>query len=400
MNFSDDRTAPLSTSYPPPTPPTPAARRRRPLLIGIAAATTGAVLGAAVAAPVAWVVAEHATTSGAITDELIEGSDRAEDGSEPVPGWGGNQTPDFPGTSTAHAFDDATADEATGVVLIDVAAAGRRGAGTGWVLDDSGLVVTNYHVVSGSSEVKVTDAATGESYGATVVGHDASADVALLQVEDAEGLSEVTLDDDGDPAVGDEVTAVGNPSGQGRLSASDGAVVDLDEDIQTTDPLTRATSALDGLIQTDAYVVRGFSGGVLLDDEGEVLGITTAASSGGRAESYAVPIEEALEVVEQIQSDEESGSVQIGPNPYLGVRAAGSGTVQVAGVEEGGPAAEAGIAPGSVITALDGKPVADFAELQTALADLEPGDDTTITWVGPGGAEQEASVTLDTSPLN
>ncbi|QYJ05552.1 S1C family serine protease [Nocardioides panacisoli] len=392
-----------SSSYPPPPPPAaPApARRRGPVLIGIAAAATGAVLGAALAAPVAWVVADHTLTSTSAGDELVEGAD-GQDGPRGItPEWGQGQSPDLPGTTNSSSFEDATEEESTGVMLIDVAANGSRGAGTGWVVDDSGLVVTNYHVVSGSNEVRATDAATGDSWTASVVGHDAEADVALLQLEDADDLTEVTLDDDGDPAVGDDVTAVGNASGQGFLSASDGAVVGLGQDIETTNPATGATSPLSGLIQTDARVVQGFSGGVLIDDEDEVVGITTAASAGrGAAQSYAVPIEDALDIVDQIRADDESGSVQIGPGAYLGISVAGNGQVRVQGVQEDGAAAEAGLEPGSTITGLDGQDVTDFARLQEILRGLEPGDTTTLTWTGPGGAQQDASITLGESPQN
>lgn len=390
-----------TSAYPPP-PPWPArpGRRRATALVAVASAVTGAVLGVGVAAPVAWVVAESAAVDSEVGDHLVPGGADRPQAEGAMPEWGAGRSPAFPGASDGAAFEDATAEEATGVVVIEVAAADRRGAGTGWVLEQSGLVVTNYHVVAGSSEVTATGG-SGESWDAEVVGHDASADVALLQLDDAEGLPTVSLDDDGDPTVGDEVTAVGNAAGQGRLSASDGCVVSLEEDIRTANPGTRSTSPLTGLIRSDARVVPGFSGGVMLDDEGEVVGITTAASAGGGpAESYSVPIEDALDVVDRIRAGDESGSVQIGPGAYLGVSVAGSGGLHVAEVQPGTPAAEAGLTAGSSIAGLAEHGLRDFADLRRALAGFEPGDRTTISWIDPSGARQQATITLGESPRN
>jgi S1-C subfamily serine protease len=414
------REIPTAAAIPPPPPPAappagwmyhqqpaPRPRKQRSLLlpVGIAAVVTGAVLGAGVAIPVTWAVAEQAPAA----------SGGAEAGQQPgVPDQGGSdglvpddlgpwsgEVPGQPDQTGNGSFEDATSEQSTGVVLVDVATPNGEGAGTGWVLDESGVVVTNYHVVASSTAITVTDPATGTSYEAAVLGRDASADVAVLQLADASDLTPVTLDDDEDPAVGDDVTAVGNPGGQGFLSASSGDVVALDQSITTTDPAGGSAHPLEGLIETDAYVVGGFSGGVLLDDEGEVVGITTAASSGGPAESYAVPIEDAIDVVEEIQADDESGSVVIGPNAYLGISVdTSAGGVAIVGVEQGGPAADAGIARGSVITALDGTPVQSLDELQAVLAEHEPGDEVAISWTDASGAAQEGTVTLAESPVN
>lgn len=370
------------------------------MVVGIAAATVGAVLGAGIAAPVAWAVWHH---SGQVAagDRLLDeggGAEQPEFAPPQPPGGGGQRG--FPGAADTSEFADATAEQAEGVVLIEVASPDGVGAGTGWVLDADGLVVTNNHVVSGSSEITVTDATTGASYDAEVLGRDVTADVALLGLTGADDLAEVALDDDGDPALGDEVTAVGNPGGRGSLAASAGRVTDLSEDIETTDPATGARSELEDLIQTDARVVGGFSGGVLLDEEGEVVGITSAATAGGPAESYAVPIGDALAVVEQIEDGDPTGTVQLGPRPHLGVSVAGTGRVEVAEVADGGAAADAGVTEGAVITGLDGREVRDFSDLERILADLESGEATTLSWQDPSGAAHRATVTLGESPLN
>jgi S1-C subfamily serine protease len=419
MSDSDQNPTHEHASIPPPPPGPPAAygyptppqpkRRNLALPLGIAAAVTGAVLGGAVAAPVTWALAEqHAdVTEPAEQDgqyalpEQPEGGDGSggltPDGLGP---WSGDR-PGQPGESSNRSFQEASADESTGVVLIDVETPGGQGAGTGWVVDESGVVVTNYHVVSDSTRVAVTDPATGETYDADVVGRNAEADVALLRLSDASGLTAVDMDDDGDPAVGDEVTAVGNPGGQGFLSASSGSVVALEQNITTRNARGGSAQPLEGLIETDTYVVGGFSGGVLLDDEDEVVGITTAASAGGPAESYAVPIEDALDVVEQIVDGDESGDVVIGPGAYLGITVAdSSGPVTVADVEAEGPAAAAGLASGDVITAVDGQRVGSLTDLRDVLSGLEPGDDVPVAWTDGSGARQEGTVTLGESPVN
>ncbi len=420
MPTSDENPTQQYQQLPPPPPAPPAAygypqppqqkRRNLALPIGLAAAVTGAVLGGAVAAPVTWALAEqHAAGSsdqgGAYALPEQPGDDSGSDGSgglspDELGPWSGT-VPGQPGESSNRSFEDATAEESTGVVLIDTTTPAGRGAGTGWVVDASGTVVTNYHVVSSSTQVTVTDPATGESYDADVVGRDASADVALLKVADASDLATVDLDDDGDPVVGDEVTAVGNPNGQGHLSSSAGTVVALDQNITTRNAQGGSPQPLEGLIQTDAYVVGGFSGGVLLDDEDEVVGITTAASAGGPTESYAVPIEDAIDVVEQIVEGDESGDVVIGPGAYLGITVAdSSGPVTVAEAEADGPATEAGVTSGDTIVALDGTRVGSLADLREVLAGLEPGDDVSMTWTDGAGGQQQGTVTLGESPLN
>ena len=121
-----------------------------------------------------------------------------------------------------------------GVVLIDTVLryAGARGAGTGVVLTSSGQIMTNYHVVEGTTSITVTVASTGTTYMATVVGHDQTHDVALLQLEDASGLDTVAVDRD-PVAVGDQVTAVGNAGGTGSLTAADGKVTALNATVTT-----------------------------------------------------------------------------------------------------------------------------------------------------------------------
>jgi S1-C subfamily serine protease len=323
---------------------------------------------------------------------------------------GGSTLPGTGSTGTA-TLDTTTASAAqqTGVVLISTVLGyqSAEAAGTGVVLTSDGLVVTNNHVVEGATEITVTIGATGESYTATVVGTDATADVAVLQLQDAAGLTTVALDDDDTVAVGDAVTAVGNAEGGGVLIAADGTVTGLEESITTQSEGVSAGESLTGLIEVDADVVSGDSGGPLLDDEGEVIGITTAASSGSTdITGYAIPIGDVLDVVTQIVAGQDTDAITLGYPAFLGVQiattpggAAASGAT-IAGVVEGTPAAQAGLAAGDTVTAVDGSAVADGDALSAALAGHVPGDQVTLTWTTAGGTTQTATVTLVAGPAD
>ncbi len=349
-------------------------------------------------------------------------------------GWSGGSGSGGSGGSAATITDTtaATDTQQAGVVLITTTLGyqSAEAAGTGIVLTSDGLVLTNNHVVEGSTEISVTVAATGETYAATVVGTDSTHDVAVLQLADASGLTTAPLDDDGDVAVGDAVTAVGNAEGGGTLVAADGTVTALDESITTSSSGGSEGEALTGLIEIDADVVSGDSGGPLLDDEGEVIGMTTAASSGSAdITGYAIGIEDALDVATDIIAGTDTDTITLGYPAFLGVELAtsastgsltgpatgfggrgstdGSGTLAttggatLAGVIDGTPAAQAGLAAGDVVTAVDGTAVASGDELSAALAAKAPGDQVTITWTdAQTGASQTATVTLVEGPAD
>lgn len=325
------------------------------------------------------------------------------------------------GTTTSSSVDSdpATAAESRGVALVDTVVSGGEAAGTGIVLTADGEVLTNYHVVEGSTSIRVTLPRNGRTYTATVVGADQSADVALLQLKGASGLTTARIDDD-TLAVGDAVTAVGNAGGTGSLTAADGTVTDLSSSITTQSEGDVAGERLTRLVETSADVVPGDSGGPLLDAQGEVVGIDTAASSGSEIDGYAVPIDTALAVVTQIRSGEETSAVRIGPAAFLGVQVvtaaqggsaygygygradattAGSGAT-IAGVVDGGAAAAAGLAAGDTVTAVGSTAVASASDLTDALASSNPGDRVRITWTTDDGSSASASVTLGSSPLN
>jgi len=174
-----------------------------------------------------------------------------------------------------------------------------EGAGTGIVLDDEGHVLTNAHVVSGATEVTVTLAGDSRGRSAEVVGTDPDNDIAVLRVDDADGLQSATFADGG-IQVGDQVVAIGNALAlEGGPSVTEGIVSALGRSIQTQ------SGTLTGLIQTDAAISSGNSGGPLVDAYGEVVGVNTAvASSGGGVEAsnigFVISIDRALEVARQL----------------------------------------------------------------------------------------------------
>jgi len=328
-------------------------------------------------------------------------------------------------TSTVNS-EPATAEESTGVVLIDTVLTDGEAAGTGIVLTGNGEILTNYHVVEGSTSIKVTVMGTGKAYTATVVGHDQTDDVALLQLKSASGLTTATIDDD-TVSTGNKVTAVGNAGGTGTLTAATGTVTALRASITTESEGSTAGESLKSLIETDADVVPGDSGGPLLDAQGEVIGIDTAASSGTEIDGYAIPIERALTIVKTILSGHETTTVAIGAKAYLGVEISSdtattynsngygqsrggydgpddtsyqsSTGATVAGVVDQGPAADAGLMAGDTITAVAGDAITSADDLTTALAGHEPGDTVKVTWTDSSGSSHTATATLGSSPL-
>lgn len=307
------------------------------------------------------------------------------------PSWASGQQPT---TSDQSAATAASADLQVGVVTIATTLGYQNAsaAGTGMVLTANGLVLTNNHVIEGSTSIEVTVESTGQTYTAVVVGTDAASDVALLQLQDASGLATVALDDDGGVTAGDAVTAVGNAEGGGDLLAATGGVTALDQ------TMSASGETLSGLIQFSAAVVPGDSGGPVLDDEGEVIGMTTAASSSTvDTVAYAIDIEDALVIAHQIQSGGDSDTVTIGYPAFLGVLLGADSSV--VGVLDGTPAATAGLAAGDVITAVDGVPVS--SSLSALLATYSPGDTVTLTWtVASSGESTSAPVTLIAGPAD
>ncbi|RHA39530.1 S1C family serine protease [Cellulomonas rhizosphaerae] len=210
------------------------------------------------------------------------------------------QAPTWPGVSTVSASGVVTVTALTEDASGQVSAAA---AGTAMILTSDGVALTNNHVIEGASAIQVTDPSSGQSWTATVVATDARADVAVLQLADASDLATVTLDDDSGAAVGDDVTAVGNAEGEGSLVAASGSVVALEQTVTTS------TESVSGLLAFSSPVVEGDSGGPVFDDEGEVVGMTTAMATDGRyTVAYAIAISDALVVARQLDPSLSAGA--------------------------------------------------------------------------------------------
>jgi S1-C subfamily serine protease len=271
-------------------------------------------------------------------------------------------------------------------------------AGTGLVLTSGGEVVTNHHVVADATSVKATVMSTGKTYTAKVVGTDPTSDVAVLQLVDASGLDTVTPDQDS-VAAGDQVTAVGDGNGTtDYLSAAAGQVLAQDQSITTQAEATAAGESLTGLIEISSDVVGGYSGGATYDAEGEVLGMTTAASSGtSDIVGYAIPIATVLRIASDLESGVTNSAYSYGYPAFLGVGLA-SGTT-VGQVYDGTGAAEAGLAAGDTITSIDGTATGTTAKLRSVVAAHQAGDKVSVSWTDQGGTSHTGTLTLGKGPV-
>lgn len=296
-------------------------------------------------------------------------------------------------------------EDAPGILLVETVLGRRMGTGTGMVLSPGGLAVTNYHVVEDSSEVFVVEADTGERHTATVLGRDAEHDIAVLDVHGVADLPVASVSLDA-VARGDEVAAIGNGRGQGHLTAVRGTVLGTDRSIMAASEGSDEYSRLTGLIQTDADVVPGYSGGPVVDDDGQVVGVTVAASDGAGADEvdgFAIPLAVALGVVDQVLSGEETDTVSIGTDGALGVMVAADpeAGVVVMQVDAGSAAATIGLAPGDVVLAIDGESVDGNASRMSRLVnDHNVGDRITVTWRTQDGEVREAEAVLQEAVVN
>jgi S1-C subfamily serine protease len=278
------------------------------------------------------------------------------------------------------------------VVLIQT----PNGLGSGVVYDTKGNIVTNAHVV-GDETAFLVSASDGRQMAATLVGSFPVDDLAVIRAEHTD-LPPATFGDSSQLEVGTVVLAIGNPLGlqssvtEGIISATGRTVVEP------------GGAALPNTLQTSAAINPGNSGGALVDLTGAVVGIPTLAARdpgmGGAAPGigFAIPSNTAKEIARQFV---ENGRVVASHRAYLGVRPAkvrGAPGVLVYSVDEGGPAAQAGIKPGELIVEIDGKPTPDPAVLAAILAELQPGQTVNVALLNPDGSTRELSVTLGELP--
>ncbi len=272
-----------------------------------------------------------------------------------------------------------------------------RGLGSGFIIDPTGYVVTNHHVVKNAADITVV-LADGTRLPADVRGSDSKTDLALLKVEADQSLPYVEFADSDAARVGDWVLAVGNPFGLGGTVTA-GIVSARGRDIEA--------GPFDDFIQIDAPINRGNSGGPLFDVEGRVIGVNTSiySPSGGNVGiGFAIPADQAKPILAELKA---KGSVTRG---WLGVhiqpvsqevaqslgisRDAG---ILVAGVDKQGPAAEAGIRAGDVILQFGGKALDDFRELPHLVANTKAGSSVKLRILRQGD-ERTVSVKIGNMP--
>jgi S1-C subfamily serine protease len=290
--------------------------------------------------------------------------------------------------------------------------------GTGMVLTSTGEILTNNHVVAGSTSIKVRDIGNGRTYNASVVGYSDANDVAVLQLAGASGLSTVTIGNSDTAMAGQKVVALGNAEGKdGTPSVATGQISAIDASVDAQDQGSGTVEHLTNMIQTNANIEPGDSGGPLLNSQGQVIGMDTAAStdnSGGfgttssvTTTAFSIPINRAISIADQIKAGQASATVHIGPTGFLGVEVApdsagGLGQtnsgVPIEGVVGGTAAAAAGLGGGDTILSVDGQQVASGSALQTVMEGHHPADKVTITWSDTFGQTHTATVTLTAGP--
>ncbi|TDC88374.1 PDZ domain-containing protein [Actinomadura sp. 7K507] len=288
---------------------------------------------------------------------------------------------------------------------------GTRAAGTGIVFHPSGLVLTNNHVIKGATRIEGTDTDNRRTYTAQVVGYDRADDIAVIRLRGASGLKSAVFASGSAVNIGDTVTAVGNAGGKGgKPRVVTGKVTALEQAVTARDDSNGTTERLTGLIETNAPIKPGDSGGPLLNTDGKVIGINTAASADLSTDGpkerkdhrgYAIPSDRALAIARQIQRGEASTTVHIGRTAMLGVKVRSNRNTSgalVAEVVPGTPAETAGIPVGAAIITFAGRAVDSADSLTTLMLAHHPGDVVQVQWTTAQGARMSANVRLAEGP--
>jgi S1-C subfamily serine protease len=292
------------------------------------------------------------------------------------------------GSSTGHATTSANTVLSTSQItskvspgLVDVVSTlgdeNGEAAGTGMVLTSTGEVLTNNHVIDGATSISVTDIGNGRTYKASVVGYDKTQDVAVLQLQDASGLTTVSLGNSATVSTGQSVVAIGNAEGKGgQPSVATGSVTALNQSITASDDGSGSSEQLTGMIETNAPIEPGDSGGPLVNSAGQVVGMDTAASTSsetpsaqaanpgqpsqgqtgqsqsGQSQSsgtqaFSIPINEAVSIAAQIDGGKSSSSLHLGSTAFLGVEVSSTSTGSSTGSGSGAGGLGGGYGSGS-----------------------------------------------------
>jgi S1-C subfamily serine protease len=422
----------LPGSTPPERP-----RRRGRFLVYLAVA----VLAASVGAGVTGALDSQNTESGSgISSSDVPGPDANASGSG----------------SSASTLNSTAVEKKVEPGLVDITSTLRyqseTAEGTGMILSASGLVLTNNHVIDGATTVTAYLAVNSrQRYRARVVGYNATDDVALLQLVGAAGLTTVRFGDSAQVTLGTPVLALGNAQGRGGVTPVKGIINALNRSIQASDDGSGTTEYLNHMLQTDAGIQQGDSGGALANNAGQVIGMITAANTSASSQSgrpggtlgFAIPINSALSIARQIAGGQSSSTVYIGLPGFLGVEVAQSTSANprqqasdeqqsssgpVPGGRQGrcqgsnqqlsipasiapansgalilgvlcGTAANAkGLTAGDVIFSVSGHAVTTPDSLTGITARYHAGAVVSVSWEGINGAKHTTSVKLGAGP--
>ncbi len=419
-------------------------------------------------------VAAIAAAAGGLTVHALTGNSSAPSASSQNSnpfggsfGGSGNSVNPGSGSGTGSGVSSATEQKVEnavkpGLVIIssDLQYQGDAAAATGMIISSSGLVLTNNHVINGTTGLTATVEATGRKYTAQWLGYDKASDVAVIQLVGASGLRIAPLGNSSSVKVGDSVVAMGNANGTGEISTVTGTITGLNRSITASDDGSDTTENLTGMLQTDAQIIPGDSGGPLASVNGQVIGMDTAAGSdtiglNQQDVGFAIPINRALSIAHQIISGKSSSVVRVGSTGFLGVivipgsngqqstltspsaqlnhqkkstqqNSLGGGTenppasgtclsnddnagipAKIAPVATGTlilgslcgtPASTADIGSGDVITDVNGHAVTSPASLVGILGVLHKGQSVKVTWVTPADQTVSKSMTLAAAP--
>ena len=441
-----------ATSPLPPMPPRPP-RRRIGMLSYVAVALVAGALGAGS------VVALYHPASSNAAAPLPSSSGLGPVNPAPLPtGAIPQPSSGAPGPSTG--VPGVVSKVEPGLVIINTTLQynNERAAGTGMVITSGGLVLTNNHVIEDSTGITVTVVSTGHNYQAKVVGYDVTGDIALIQMEGASGLHTIPIGNSATLKTGQPVIAMGNAEGQNMIVPATGTITGLNQTITASDQGGSVTSeTLHGMIETNAAIVSGDSGGPLANTAGKVIGMDTAGNDvrfqAQSAAGFAIPINTALAIAQEIHAGQASSTITVGYPPFMGIYIApgsasspqgqaeqqaqgngfgnggfgggfgggfsnggsgcynndanltvpstiapvSSGTL-ILGVICGGPAAGAGISAGSVITAVNGQAIGSPDDLTSVVSKYHPGNTISVTWVNPSGQRTTSSIQLTSGP--
>ncbi len=334
--------------------------------------------------------------------------------------------------------------------LVDITStlkyASETAEGTGMILSPSGLVLTNNHVIDGATQITVSLADNSKQiYPAQVIGYDAKDDVALLKLVGAPRLTTVSFGNSGQVRVGIPVLALGDAQGRGGVTAAPGDISALDRSIQASDEGSNTVEDLNHMLETNAQIQQGDSGGALADNAGQVIGMVTAANTAAASgtQGFAIPIDTALAIAKLIATRQSSATIYIGLPGFLGVEVGQSASASpqqqaidarrsgnaggprrgrlacladgqvpgapariapansgalILGVLCGSAAQNRGLVAGDVITSVEGQVITTPGSLTAITARYRAGQVVSVAYQAPNGSRHTAQVLLGNGP--